>query len=284
MSRFGINVPLIYAKAYACYGLKCVDRAGDPQQRRLARALQRRRAARLHPQRDAAGAGRGAPRARPFRARPGARRAAPMPARPHSGRGRQRAVEPAHERSPGRMTRIGGTGAEILMFNSGGTGARPSLDGLERHGISERRAHHADRGDRAGRAGHRLAQGIAAGLGRRRRAARRPRTDRSRSAPPTAMTSASAPCSTASAIRPGAARAAMRQRQARSASTTARCCAARGCNSFRPAGGWSCNCRAAAATAIPAQRPRADVERDLRNGYISPAQAAADYAASAGKD
>ena len=77
-------------------------RAGDPQQRRLAVAIRRRRPARLHPQRTAAGAGFGAPRARPFRARSGAWRAAPMPARPHPGRRCQRALEPAHERPSDR--------------------------------------------------------------------------------------------------------------------------------------------------------------------------------------
>ena len=52
---------------------------------------------------------------------------------------------------------------EIVTFNSGGTGARPGLDGLDGTGVSLRRAHHAGGGDRECGAGDFLAQGVAAG-------------------------------------------------------------------------------------------------------------------------
>jgi hypothetical protein len=102
-------------------------RARGAEQRGLARALRDHRARGVHPRRAAARAGLGPPCPRPSRARRGAGRAAPrlpetVPAEGSSSLWNiQIAVRPLDG---------SGSGAEILMFNSGGTGARPGLDGL----------------------------------------------------------------------------------------------------------------------------------------------------------
>jgi N-methylhydantoinase B len=129
MSRFGINVPLIYAKAYACYGLKCVVAPEIPNN-----------AGSLAP------FGVAAPKGCILNAT----RPAPVSVRHVLGHFVPDLVLGAlHQCLPGRLPaegasalwnlhmsvrpiddEIGGTGAEILMFNSGGAGARPWLDGL----------------------------------------------------------------------------------------------------------------------------------------------------------
>jgi len=130
MSRYGINVPLIYTKAYACYGLKC---ALAPEIPNNAASLA------------------------PFEvlAPPGcilnALRPAPVSVRHVLGHFIPDLVLGAlHQLLPGRLPAEGaGTlwnihisarpleadapgarRAEILMFNSGGSGARPALDGM----------------------------------------------------------------------------------------------------------------------------------------------------------
>lgn len=127
-SRFGINVPLIYTKAYACYGLKC---ALAPEIPNNAASLA------------------------PFDviAPPGcilnALRPAPVSVRHVLGHFIPDLVLGAlHRFLPDRMPAEGagtlwnihisarpaaqaaGRHAEILMFNSGGSGARPALDGM----------------------------------------------------------------------------------------------------------------------------------------------------------
>ena len=128
VSRWGINVPIIYTKAYACYALKCVVAPDIPNNWASLEPFTHL-LARQHPERRAPGAGQPAARDRPYGARSGAGRAWPR-------------------RCPGKILAEGaaalwnihmsvrpdrgadGRRAEILMFNSGGMGARPGLDGL----------------------------------------------------------------------------------------------------------------------------------------------------------
>ncbi len=129
MSRFGINVPLVYTKAYACYGLKCAIAPDIPNN-----------AASLAPFTISAPEGSILNAVRP----------APVAVRHVLGHFVPDLVLGAlHDCLPGRIPaesasalwnihlsvrpladEIGGKGAEMLMFNSGGTGARPSADGL----------------------------------------------------------------------------------------------------------------------------------------------------------
>ncbi|MFF0922914.1 hydantoinase B/oxoprolinase family protein [Rhizobium leguminosarum] len=129
MSKFGINVPLVYAKAYACYGIKCVVAPEIPNN-----------AASLAPFDVVA----------PEGCILNAKRPAPVAVRHVLGHFVPDLVLGAlHQALPGQVPaegasalwnlhmsvrpvsdQIGGKGAEILMFNSGGTGARPALDGL----------------------------------------------------------------------------------------------------------------------------------------------------------
>lgn len=129
MSRFGINVPLVYTKAYACYGLKCAIAPEIPNN-----------TASLAPFTITAPAGCILNATRP----------APVAVRHVLGHFVPDLVLGAlHRCLPGTIPaesasalwnihmsvrpladEIGGQGAEILMFNSGGTGARPHLDGL----------------------------------------------------------------------------------------------------------------------------------------------------------
>jgi N-methylhydantoinase B len=128
MSRFGINVPRVYTKAYACYGLKCVVAPEIPNN-----------AGSLAPFDIAA----------PKGCILNATRPAPVSVRHVLGHFVPDLMLGAlHLCLPGRIPAEGASalwnlhmsvrsvaegtagGAEILMFNSGGTGARPSLDGL----------------------------------------------------------------------------------------------------------------------------------------------------------
>ncbi|AUX80238.1 hydantoinase B/oxoprolinase family protein [Sinorhizobium fredii] len=128
-SKFGINVPLVYAKAYACYGIKCVVAPEIPNN-----------AASLAPFDVVA----------PEGCILNAKRPAPVAVRHVLGHFVPDLVLGAlHQALPGQVPaegasalwnlhmsvrpvsdQIGGKGAEILMFNSGGSGARASLDGL----------------------------------------------------------------------------------------------------------------------------------------------------------
>lgn len=128
MSSYGINVPLIYTKAYACYGLKCAIAPDIPNN-----------AASLKPFAIAA----------PDGCILNARRPAPVAVRHVLGHFVPDLVLGAlHQCIPGRVPAEGSgalwniqlsarpldendaSGSEILMFNSGGTGARARLDGL----------------------------------------------------------------------------------------------------------------------------------------------------------
>ena len=128
-SPFGINVPLLYAKAYACYGLKCIVAPEVPNN-----------AASLEPFRVQA----------PEGCILNAQRPSPVAVRHVLGHfvpdlvlGALHKVLPGHVPAEGsgalwnlhvsaRAARgdSGLKGSEILMFNSGGTGARSELDGL----------------------------------------------------------------------------------------------------------------------------------------------------------
>ncbi|QBL92502.1 hypothetical protein KSAC_02540 [Komagataeibacter saccharivorans] len=129
-SRFGINVPLVYAKAYACYGIKCIVAPEIPNN-----------SASLAPFSVSA----------PDHCILNAQRPAPVSVRHVLGHFVPDLVLGAlHKALPDRVPAEGagslwnlhmslrplpgmegtGRGAEILMFNSGGTGARPTLDGL----------------------------------------------------------------------------------------------------------------------------------------------------------
>lgn len=129
MSRNGINVPLIYAKAYACYGLKCALVPEIPNNH-----------ASLEPFRVKAPKGciLNATRPAPVSVRHvlghfvpdlvlGALQEITDMDVPAEGAGSlwnlQISVRPLPDNENGEP-------AEILMFNSGGTGARAGLDGL----------------------------------------------------------------------------------------------------------------------------------------------------------
>lgn len=127
MSRFGVNVPEVYTRAYACYALKCAIAPEVPNN-----------AGALDPFRITA----------PEGCILAARRPAPVSTRHVIGHLVPDVVLGAlHLAMPGTVPAEGasalwnimisarpvsgqGRGAELLMFNSGGTGARPSLDGL----------------------------------------------------------------------------------------------------------------------------------------------------------
>lgn len=128
-SRFGINVPLVYTKAYASYGLKCVIAPDIPNNAASLApfGVKAPEGCLLNARRPAAVAvrhvlGHFVPDL-VMGALDGA-----LPGRvPAEGAGAlwnlQLSVRPLSDQ-------VGGSGAEILMFNSGGTGARSSLDGL----------------------------------------------------------------------------------------------------------------------------------------------------------
>jgi N-methylhydantoinase B len=130
MSRYGINVPLIYTKAYACYGLKCALAPEIPNN-----------AASLAPFEVLAPPGciLNAPRPAPVSVRHVLGHFIPdlvlgalhqlLPGRlPAEGAGTlwniHISARPLEVGAPGARR------AEILMFNSGGSGARPALDGM----------------------------------------------------------------------------------------------------------------------------------------------------------
>lgn len=128
-SPFGINVPLLYAKAYACYGLKCIIAPEVPNN-----------AASLEPFRVQAPKGciLNAQRPSPVAVRHVLGHFVPdlvlgalhkfLPDRvPAEGSG---ALWNLHVSARPVRADSGLNGAEILMFNSGGTGARAELDGL----------------------------------------------------------------------------------------------------------------------------------------------------------
>lgn len=129
VSQFGINVPLIYAKAYACYGLKCAIAPEIPNN-----------AASLAPFGVEAPEGciLNAKHPSPVSVRHVLGHFVPdlvfgalaqcLPDRiPAEGAGAlwniQFSVRPLEGNTSGKS-------AEMLMFNSGGSGARPGLDGL----------------------------------------------------------------------------------------------------------------------------------------------------------
>ena len=133
VSRYGINVPLIYTKAYACYGLKCALAPEIPNN-----------AASLAPFDVVAPPGciLNALRPAPVSVRHVLGHFVPdlvlgalhhfLPDRiPSEGAGTLWNIHISARPAPaGAPAAGGGRRAEILMFNSGGSGARPTLDGL----------------------------------------------------------------------------------------------------------------------------------------------------------
>lgn len=129
MSRFGVNVPEVYTRAYACYGLKCAIAAEVPNN-----------TGSLEPFEITA----------PEGCILAARRPAPVSVRHVLGHLVPDVVLGAlHQALPNTVPAEGASAlwniqisarpsdpesglrnAEVLMFNSGGTGARPTLDGL----------------------------------------------------------------------------------------------------------------------------------------------------------
>jgi N-methylhydantoinase B len=129
MSRYGINVPLIYTKAYSCYGIKCAIAPDIPNN-----------AASLAPFTVMAPQGciLNATRPAPVAVRHVLGHFVPdlvlgalnqcLPGQmPAEGAG---ALWNIHLSLRSLENRFDDTGAEVLMFNSGGMGARPGLDGL----------------------------------------------------------------------------------------------------------------------------------------------------------
>ena len=133
VSRYGINVPLIYTKAYACYGLKCALAPEIPNN-----------AASLAPFDVIAPPGciLNALRPAPVAVRHVLGHFIPdlvlgalhrfLPERiPSEGAGTLWNIHISARPAAGGGTADGqGRRAEILMFNSGGGGARPAFDGL----------------------------------------------------------------------------------------------------------------------------------------------------------
>ncbi|MFC3678381.1 hydantoinase B/oxoprolinase family protein [Ferrovibrio xuzhouensis] len=127
MSRFGVNVPEVYTRAYACYGLKCAIAPDVPNN-----------SGSLEPFEVSA----------PEGCILAARRPAPVSTRHVIGHLVPDVVLGAlHKALPGTVPAEGASAlwniqisarptddntrsAEVLMFNSGGMGARPALDGL----------------------------------------------------------------------------------------------------------------------------------------------------------
>ena len=129
MSRFGVNVPEVYTRAYACYGLKCAIAPMVPNN-----------TGSLDPFEITA----------PEGCILAARRPAPVSVRHVLGHLVPDVVLGAlHQALPGKVPAEGASSLwniqisarasnpesglpsrEILMFNSGGTGARPAVDGL----------------------------------------------------------------------------------------------------------------------------------------------------------
>ncbi|MEP2530346.1 hydantoinase B/oxoprolinase family protein [Shimia sp.] len=129
MSRFGVNVPEVYTRAYACYGLKCAIAPEVPNN-----------TGSLEPFEITA----------PEGCILAARRPAPVSVRHVLGHLVPDVVLGAlHQALPNTVPAEGASAlwniqisarasesesglpnAEVLMFNSGGTGARPTLDGL----------------------------------------------------------------------------------------------------------------------------------------------------------
>lgn len=127
ISRWGINVPLIYTKAYACYALKCVVAPDIPNNAASLAVFTVSSPANIV----------AAPRPAPVSVRHVIGHMIPdlvlgalaqaLPGRIQAeGAG---ALWNVHV-SARPVAGADGRRAEILMFNSGGTGARPTLDGL----------------------------------------------------------------------------------------------------------------------------------------------------------
>jgi N-methylhydantoinase B len=160
LDKKGINCPLVYTKAYACYALKCAIAPEIPNN-----------AASLAPFEITA----------PENTIVNALHPAPVALRHIIGHMVPDAVYAALDQLLPGLVPAEGAGclcnfqvslrprsdalapphaqrAEVLTFNSGGSGARPSLDGNERHRFSQRCHDHARRSHRAGRPGFDLAQ------------------------------------------------------------------------------------------------------------------------------
>ncbi len=128
-SRWGINVPLIYTKAYACYGLKCVIAPDIPNNTASLApfAVKAPEGCILHAQRPAPVSVRHVlGHMVPDLVLGALSKALPndIPAEGAS------ALWNIHISAKPVEGNDDGRNAEVLMFNSGGTGARSSLDGL----------------------------------------------------------------------------------------------------------------------------------------------------------
>jgi N-methylhydantoinase B len=132
VARKGINVPLVYTKAYACYGLKCAIAPDIPNN-----------AASLAPFRITAPEGSilNAVHPAPVALRHiighmipdvvlGALHQVLPGTVPAEGAGALCNFQLSIRPSSAGNAPAGARAAEVLMFNSGGTGARPALDGL----------------------------------------------------------------------------------------------------------------------------------------------------------
>jgi N-methylhydantoinase B len=282
MSSFGINVPLIYTKAYACYGLKCVIAPEIPNN-----------AGSLTPFEVTA----------PRGCILNALRPAPVSVRHVLGHFVPDLVLGAlHECLPGRIPaegasalwnlhmsvrplagEIGGDGAEILMFNSGGTGARPSLDGLSATAFpsgvhtmpveateqvgpvivwrKELRPGSGGAGERRGGLGQIIEIAAAEGYAFRFSAMFDRIGHPAKGREGGHAGAAGSVCLDDGTVLRG-----------------------KGLQFVPPNRRLVLQLPGGGGYGAPAKRPRDAVERDLRNGYISPQQAVDDYAAGTGKD
>ena len=127
VSRWGINVPLIYTKAYACYALKCVVAPDIPNNSASLAAFSISSPANIL----------NAPRPAPVSVRhvighmvPDLVLGALAKALPGQILAEGAAALWNIHISVRPVAGAGGRRAEVLMFNSGGMGARPGIDGL----------------------------------------------------------------------------------------------------------------------------------------------------------
>ena len=128
-SRRGINVPMAYTTAYTVFGLGCVVASRIPNNAGSLAPLTVSAPRRHHPQRAEAAARARPPHHRPDAARHGVRLPAPGDPRARAGRGHLVPVEHHAARPDWRQLR-GNYGFATTFTSNGGTGARPTTDGL----------------------------------------------------------------------------------------------------------------------------------------------------------
>ncbi len=135
LSSRGINVPPAYCRAYSCFGIKCVVAPGDSEQLGLAGTVSDEYTGGLHSERAASLPGFGSACHWPSAAGPDDGVPASGGAAPGHGGGCVGIWNPPLRgggaiSGQSRSNKPVVADFEIITFNSGGTGARPTQDGL----------------------------------------------------------------------------------------------------------------------------------------------------------